>query len=211
MLSAEQITSFKQSLGKYVPQEAVDSLFDFLNAHSVQLKVSRKRSTKFGDYRCPSPAHPNHAISVNGDINAYFFLTVLLHEMAHLLTHEQHGTKVKPHGTEWQRNYFALLQQYAHIYPTEVQPSLHAFIQHLPLSTAKQQQFETALLRMDKVDNATTMVNDLQVGDCFRLKGMTFRVVEKRRTRWQCQELRSGKAYLVSGMAPIEKVTPDSQ
>ncbi len=54
----------------------------------------------------------NHRISVNGNLNVYSFLITLLHELAHLLTFEQHGNRVQSHGREWKNIYGQLLDQF---------------------------------------------------------------------------------------------------
>ena len=81
-------------LQKYIPVDAVDMVFEMIRQYKVHLKVSRKRSSKLGDYRSPHNGN-GHQITVNHDLNPYAFLITLVHEFAHLLTWEKYRNKVR--------------------------------------------------------------------------------------------------------------------
>lgn len=81
---------YKAILAKYMPAAAVEPIYDFMEQYHVHLHITRKRTSKLGDYRWPQRGHNYQEISVNGDMNPYQFLMVLLHEMAHLNTHQRH-------------------------------------------------------------------------------------------------------------------------
>ena len=139
------IDNFKRSLGKYVPASAVEPLFDFLAQHKVHLHITRERFSKLGDYRWPQHQHRYHEISVNGNLNCYHFLQVMLHEMGHLNTFLQYGTAVQPHGHEWQAAYARLLMQYRNCFPAELHPLLTAYTQRIPLSRTLEKEFDAQL------------------------------------------------------------------
>ena len=82
---------YRRILGNHLPPEAVAPIYDYLNRHRVHFHITRQRSSKLGDYRWPQKDHDYHEISINGDLNAYLFLWVFLHEAAHLETHLKHG------------------------------------------------------------------------------------------------------------------------
>ena len=65
----------------------------YLHQYKVHLTVARERKSILGDYRHRTH-YQNHRISVNGNLNKFSFLITLLHELAHLLTFEQHGNSV---------------------------------------------------------------------------------------------------------------------
>ena len=117
---------YKAILAKYMPAVAVDSVYDFMSRHNVHLHITRKRTSKLGDYRWPQSRHNYHEISVNGDMNPYHFLMVLLHEMAHLNTYQRYGSDIQPHGHEWQEHYRRLLMTYSREghFPEAVRPLL---------------------------------------------------------------------------------------
>lgn len=200
----------KAILARYLPPSAIGPIYDFLNGHSVSFHITPQRSSKLGDYRCPQPRHNYHEISVNGDLSPHCFLLVLLHEMAHLLTFLQHGNRVQPHGHEWQQQYAALLSRYAAAghFPDEALPLLRSYVGRIPLNRVQGAALERLLHQLDDPAAASNelLLRDLPIGTSFRLLSRPqylFRVVEKRRTRFRCTELISGRDYLISGNAPI--------
>ncbi|PKP15392.1 MAG: sprT domain-containing protein, partial [Bacteroidetes bacterium HGW-Bacteroidetes-23] len=74
---------------KYLPEHAVESVFELIKTNSVHLKIVNERVTRHGDYR----RHPSgkHHITVNANLNKYRFLITLVHEIAHLAAFEKYG------------------------------------------------------------------------------------------------------------------------
>lgn len=207
-MDSATIEKYKRTLGNYLPTNAVDSIFDFIQQHSVHLHITRERHTKLGDYRWPQQRHPFHEISVNGNLNPYFFLWVMLHEMAHLNTHEHHGSNVQPHGHEWQEAYRQLILQYMSCFPEELHPWMRRYCSRIPLSHPVENKIEELLRHhnpnYNPADDLT--LNQLAPGTAFRITAkphIHFRAIEKRRTRWICQNLDDGKQYLVAGTAQV--------
>jgi len=95
---------YKSILKKYLPEQSVDLIYDWLQQYNIHLKVSRARSSKLGDYRPPQNGK-GHQVTVNHDLNRYAFLITLVHEIAHMLVWEKHGNRVKAHGREWKDVY----------------------------------------------------------------------------------------------------------
>ena len=202
------IDNFKKGLAKYVPAEAVNPLFDFMAEHKVHLHITRERYSKLGDFRWPQPQHRYHEISINGNLNKYHFLMVLLHEMAHLNTWLQHGNTIQPHGHEWQAAYAALIMQYRSLFPVEMQPLLTSYAARIPLCRTLDKQIDAQLRRYDDGYNPATDItlNSLAPGTHFHIASRPdhhFQALEKRRTRWICRCLEDGRQYLVSGTAQV--------
>lgn len=201
-------------LQRYLPESAIAPFLDYWQRNRLALHISRERSSKLGDYRLPTPDHPQHAISVNGSLNRYMFLWVLLHEMAHLDTFMAHGRNVGPHGHEWQRAYALQMQAYLHCFPQEAQPLIIRCSRTLPLNRRLQKQIERMLTNYGApVDTPVDILDDQPAGTLFRLKrdpGRQFQSIEKRRTRWICLCLDNGKKYLVPGSAEVIKIFPAS-
>lgn len=202
------IDSFKRSLGKYVPASAVDPLFDFVAQHKVHLHITRERFSKLGDYRWPQHQRRYHEISINGNLNPYHFLMVMLHEMAHLNTWLLHGNSIQPHGHEWQAQYAALIMQYRSCFPATIQPLLTAYAARIPLSRTLNRQINAQLHHYDAdYDPAADItLNSLTAGTRFHIAARPdhhFEAVEKRRTRWICRCIEDGRQYLVSGTAQV--------
>ncbi|MCR5423149.1 MAG: SprT-like domain-containing protein [Bacteroidales bacterium] len=204
-----RVTRYKTVLGRYLPAEAVEPMFQMLTQdNSVKLHVTRERQSKLGDYRCPQSGHPYHEISVNGNINPYFFLLVLLHELAHLNTWKLHGNRVQPHGREWQGEYARMLAAYSGLFPVEVRRLIERYVRRLPLDRATGRAIEQQLRRydVDYVPGEDLTLDDLPLGSMFRLKNgrdIVFRSLEKRRTRYRCVDVATNMPYLVAGSAPV--------
>lgn len=218
---------YRHILSNHLPPSAVDWVYSYLNLHKVHFHITRGRRTKLGDYRRPFDAspqpgalatgggsHPFHEISINGDLNPYFFLWVFLHEAAHLETHLKYVApkqgkvwSLSPHGHEWQAEYARLLAAHAALFPTEIQPLIARYIRRIPLSHPVAKQIEAALQRYDAdYDPDTLTLDNLRPGTRFYLKQkpqLRFEALEKRRTRWLCREIPSGRQYLVNGAAQV--------
>ena len=89
-------------LKSHLPERKAQNITDYLVENACNLKFTRPRKTKRGDFRVKGQ---NLAITVNQDQNSYRLLFTLIHEIAHLKTHRDCGSKVKPHGTEWKNNF----------------------------------------------------------------------------------------------------------
>ena len=204
--------TYTATLRRYLPESAVETIFTyFTQTHSIKFHITRNRVSKLGDYRWPQPHHQYHEISVNGNLNPYFFLWVLLHEMAHLETWETHKNTVPPHGHEWQQQYAQLIITHEIHFPQELRPLLHRFAKRIPLSHALSHEIESSLRQYDSgyVPHTVLTLNDLTPGDCFYVKAHPqphFQAKEKRRTRWVCTALDSGNNYLVQGSAEVVKI-----
>ena len=203
---------YRRILGNHLPPEAVAPVYDYLNRHRVHFHITRQRSSKLGDYRWPQKDHNYHEISINGDLNAYLFLWVFLHEAAHLETHLKHRD-VQPHGHEWQAEYAQLLIVYASLFPSEVQPLLGRLVRRVPLNRNLMRQIEELLRHHDPDYRAEEHVtlDRLQPGIRFRLKSkpdILFESVERRRTRWLCRDVATGRQYTVAATAEI---IPDTE
>ena len=202
------IDHFKKGLAKYVPAHAVDPLFDFMAQHNVHLHITRERHSKLGDYRWPQRNRQYHEISVNGNLNPYHFLLVLLHEMAHLDTWLQYKTAIQPHGHEWQNNYARRINQYLTLFPDDITALLQRYTARIPLSRTVAKQIDAQLRHYDPdySPSADLTLNDLAPGTRFHVTSRPnhhFQAIEKRRTRWICLNLADGKKYLVSGTAVV--------
>lgn len=208
-----QEEKYKETLAKYLPLSAVDPVYRFVDLNRVRFRIAASRSSKLGDYRMPQSRHPFHEISVNGDLPPYFFLMVLLHEMAHLNTFLDHGRSVQPHGHEWQEHYRRLLADYsaAGHFPPETRTLFDRYTAGIPLNRELGRQIEKALKRtiVDPQAETAPSLSDLPVGSLFSLKrqpGRTFRSMEKIRTRFRCVETGTNRIYLISGSAEVNRL-----
>lgn len=193
-------------MGNHLPAQAVDTVYAYLDRHKVHFHITRGRRSKLGDYRRPFPGHQYHEMSVNGDLNPYMFLLVFLHEAAHLETHLNHP-EAQPHGHEWQGEYAKLLYGQAHLFPSDVQPLVRAYASRVPLSGTIRRQLEERLSHYGEPASETPIrLDSLAPGTFFRLKSkpdLLLRSDMKRRTRWLCTDVGTGRQYTVAGSSEV--------
>ena len=211
MTEAEIIAKNKAILLKYMPAEAVDDVFDYLYSNKIHFKIVNDRKTKLGDYRWPQHRYRYHQITINGGLNSYAFLFVLLHEMAHHATYLRYQTSVNPHGHEWQLQYQTMLFHYVdkHIFPADIEQMIYRCYSSIPFKAVDERMMMDSFRRYDGDYDSmpTTLLQDLPINTIFRTEGgRMFRSIEKRRTRYKCQSIPDGTLYLVQGTARVSIV-----
>lgn len=198
-----------QALAAYLPDGSFEKVVQYIHRYKVHLTVTRARKTVLGDYRHATIAQ-NHRISINGNLNKYEFLITLLHELAHLLTFEQYGNRVEPHGKEWKQCYSLLLLDFVqqHIFPADIAQALHQSILN-PSATANG---ETELLLVLRKYNTSRRpgfqpLEELPAGAFFETeKGRLFKKGSKRRKRYECLELKTGHLYTFSPITEVKRI-----
>jgi len=198
------MTSHIEILKNYVPSKSLPILDKWFMQCSFQLKISKERTTKFGDFRINHNLQ-NPTISVNSNLNQYAFLITLTHEFAHLLVWSNYKHRVKPHGNEW-KNEFKLLTNVLlqkNIFPENVAKELKRHMINPSASSARDIQLVKALKQYDKRDN-TLHLSEIPEGSTFSInKKKTFIKGNKKRTRYVCKEVNSKKQYLIHGVAEV--------
>lgn len=194
-------------LQNYVPEESLPILEKWFNQRPFELRIPKKRATKFGDFRASTKEHPNR-ISVNSNLNQYAFLITLTHEFAHLLVWLQHKHKVKAHGTEWKTEFQNLMNVLLlkKIFPEHLEIVLQNHLKNPPASSARDVNLINELKKYDAPTNSIQLL-EIHEGTIFTLnKKRSFIKGKKQRTRFLCQEIGSKKEYLIHGVAEVELV-----
>ncbi len=199
-----------QALAAYLPDGSFEAVVTYIHHYKVHLTVTKKRQSILGDYR-HTAIGKNHRISINGNLNKYEFLITLLHELAHLLTFEKYGNRVESHGKEWKQFYSSLLADFLqqNFFPEDISKALYKTINN-PAATANG---ETELLKVLRNYNVVkkegySIVEDITAGNLFETeKGKIFRKGAKRRKRYECLEIATGKFYSFSAIAEVKIVT----
>ena len=192
-------------LQNYVPTESLPILQKWFNQREFELKITRKRVTKFGDFRGSIRELPNR-ISVNSNLNKYAFLITLTHEFAHLLVWMQHQHRVKAHGLEWKMEFSTLMNVLLtkKIFPDHLKVVLQNHMINPPASSARDINLIVALKKYDPPSN-TVQLAELEVDTTFLLNDKrTFIKGKKRRTRYICKEVSTQREYLIHGVAEVE-------
>jgi SprT protein len=197
------------ALAAFLPEGSFDDVVAYLNHYKVHLTVTKKRKTVLGDYRHAMHGS-NHRISVNSNLNKYEFLITLLHELAHLLTFEQHRNRAEPHGKEWKNNYSRLLVKFIEkkIFPPDIEKALHQSVMN-PAATANGEAVLIMTLRKYDVNKREGFfhVAEIPAGSLFQTDDQRiFQKGEKRRSRYTCTEIKTGLKFTFSPVYEVRLV-----
>jgi len=195
---------YRSILRKYLPEAAVDKVFDMLKEHRAHLKISRKRTSKLGDYRSPHKDN-GHQITVNHDLNPYAFLITLVHELAHLLTWERYRNRVRAHGEEWKAAYRELMDPFMEmgIFPADIRQALQTYLMKSYASSGSDLNLSRVLRGYDACSGPS--LEDLEEGSLFRLSnGRTFKKGPRVRKRYRCLCIDNNRIYLVNPLVKVE-------
>ncbi len=196
---------YSAQLSKYMPAPAAPIISRWINDSRCLFRISRSRSSKFGDYRPPHGAQ-GHRISVNHNLNPYAFLITTVHEFAHLKTWNAYRHRVRPHGTEWKTSFRQLMQPFLRsaIFPTDVQTALVKYMDNPAASSCTDLQLFRVLKRHDRQIELAHTVEMLAENTLFSLKnGRIFQKKEKIRKRYRCIEVKTQRVYLFSPIAEV--------
>jgi SprT protein len=200
-----QFEKNSQILMKYLPAPAVPVMARWIVDYDFKLRITRERNSRYGDYSAPR-AGRNHLITINHNLNPYAFLITLVHEVAHLVTYNQHHDRVNPHGGEWKANFRELMQPFltTDIFPLEVFSALRRYLANPAASSCTDAQlFRT--LRLHDNDTSRLLLEYLPAGSMFLFNGhRLFRKGAKIRTRFRCTEVHTGHVYLFNALAEVE-------
>ena len=161
------ITDNFDILNNYVPKESLPILQKWFNQRPFELKITKKRATKFGDFRA-SLKGETPIISVNSNLNQYAFLITLTHEFAHLLVWHNHKHKAKAHGIEWKNEFSTLMTilLQKEIFPDTIKTVLEKHMMNPAASSARDAKLVTALKEYDE-PSEYVMLSELLEGTKF--------------------------------------------
>ena len=191
-------------LYQYIPETAVLKVLELLAHDNLTVKLKSERKTRHGDYkRLPNG---KHQITVNSNLNSYRFLITLIHEIAHFEAYKQYDRFIKPHGVEWKHTFQHLMLPFLNpdIFPIELLPLLANHFKNPKASSDTDSSLALALRQYDET-NDKTYVFEIPLGQSFKLyNGKVFLKGGKRRKRFECVEVKSGKLYLFNPNAEVE-------
>lgn len=203
------------TLAQYLPIEALNEVTSTIQQYQVQLWIKRERCSKLGDFRPQKNGTPAR-ISINGNLNSYSFLLVLLHELAHAIVFQKHGNALAPHGKVWKETFGFLLRDYAgkgcfHCSLTEAIISYSFRVKASGFGCPELQR----LLRMfdgNLITDDSAFLEELPENSLFITKsGRLFRKENKLRKRFRCYCLNKKRTYLFHPMAVVKMYDPSIQ
>ncbi len=204
----------------FIPENSTGYILDWFHSYPVHFKVSKARSSKFGDYRAPVKKFPAR-ISVNRNLNRFDFLITLVHEMAHHEVWTETSATVQgfgfprrkrrplPHGKEWKNHYRRLMGPLMKesVFPLDVLHHLEQLFEDPRSSSKSNEHLAVALKNYDLPDDSV-FIESLPLKAVFTLpSGRKFRKEEKLRKRYRCICLDNRRVYLFS---PTARVMPMS-
>lgn len=197
----------KEILSRYLPEGTIDPLMIYFSKYKVRFKIVKPRSTKLGDFRVRSKGETPE-ITVNGNLNPYSFLITTVHEFAHLKTYLEHSFRVSPHGNEWKQNFVALMFPFVelNILPKDIETALLKSFVNVKASSCTDIHLQRVLKSYDTIDSNEIILEQISKNSTFALQDKVFRKGVLRRTRFLCEELATGKNYLINALATVKPI-----
>lgn len=208
-LRSIQYQKNSEILKKYLPEQSVEKIAEWIVTYDFKLKIKKERSTRLGDYTAPH-AGLNHTITINHNLNKYAFLITLVHEVAHLVTYNAFKNSVNPHGREWKQNFQILIQPFLNtdIFPLEVFAALRRYMANPAASSCSDLNLLRTLKLHDEQSD-TVFLEYLPMNAVFLYNGSrVFQKGEKIRKRFKCREISTGAIYLFNPLAEVELFDP---
>src|SRR5690606_29272664 len=130
----------------------------------------------------------------------------------HLFTFEKYSGKVKSHGQEWKYEFACILKDFIelNIFPIDVKHTLVKSLKNPAASSCSDVALLKVLRKYDDNPHRLMLVEELQKNDLFIAHKRMFKMGEKIRTRYKCQETATGKWYLFSPVFEVKKVEVDN-
>ena len=193
----------QHTISHYIPEASLPKVLKLLEHENLTVLIKKERKTRHGDYR--KLPNGKHQITVNGSLNKYRFLITLVHEVAHLEAYKTYGKTIKPHGIEWKKTFQYLMLPFINpeVFPSQILPILANHFKNPKASSDTDVQLAYALKQFDANTNKT-FIFEIPLQSTFKIyNGKVFRKLKKRRTRFECVEVSTGKIYLFNANAEV--------
>lgn len=207
-----KITELAQALSKYVPSKALDTCVDWIVEYKIAMRITKTRSTKYGDYRPPYDGK-GHRISVNHELNKYAFLLTFTHEVAHLVTYTKFRFRVDPHGKEWKTEFRRLMMPFlrADVFPKDLVTAINAYINNPAASSCSDIHLTRTLAKYDKRDERWKFLEDIALNTPFRIRsGREFIKGELLNKNFCCTCVKSKHKYLINPLTEVQPIRKGS-
>ncbi len=199
----------KGILTKKIPAASVDYAVQLWEREPFSFQTTASRKSKLGDFRYRRD-RKIQTITINSDLNPYQFLLTFIHEVAHLHAFVKYGIEIAPHGVEWKSTFQRLMSPLLTVdfFPVDLLIPLRKHMRN-PKASSSSDLFLTK--EISKYDDKSTnqeivFLSDIKPGIRFLLGGREFEKGETRRTRVLCQEVKTGKKYLIAQLAKVKPI-----
>ncbi|WP_417428157.1 SprT-like domain-containing protein [Halpernia sp.] len=191
-----------QILQKYLPETAFPFLKIWFANHQIHIHISRNRNTKLGDYQKLKDG--SHKISVNHNLQPELFFFVLTHELAHLIAFEKYR-KISPHGKEWKLTFREMLLESLSVYSAEIKPHILQFSKS-PKANFMASGPIVKFFHKDDLSENEMFIEGLEMEDSFLYRKQIYKIRQKLKKNYLCENLNSGKKYIFKALAKVEKI-----
>ena len=137
------------------------------------------------------------------------FGSILLYSLANIANaYEQYGLNVLPHGKEWKDNFSKLISQIIEHpeLPTILKKGLIKSISNPKASSCNDIELSRILNSFDVQSEDKVYLENLPKNSSFVFNKRIFRKGDKRKTRFECKEINTGKLYLVHLLAKVKPI-----
>lgn len=199
---------FLETFKKHVPLPAAEYCWNLWKELPFNFYITKTRQTKLGDFRYRRD-QKIQTITINHDLNPYQFLITYVHEVAHYRAFEKFGLTIKPHGLEWKATFRDLISPLLidEVFPKDVLIPLKRHIANPKASSGADLFLSKSVKRYDENKAFDlSLLADLTPGAFFELQGRAFKKELTRRTRVLCQEVNTGRKFLISAHAEVKKI-----
>lgn len=202
----------RQVLSKYLPEGTIDTILMYFTEYKVKFRIVKPRKTKLGDFRV-GPQQSVPEITVNGDLNKYLFLVTTVHEFAHLKTYLDHRFSVSPHGKEWKQNFVNMMLPFLelNVLPKDIENALMQSFVQVKASSCTDIQLHRVLKKYDEFDSNEILLEQISKNSTFVLQNKVFKKGTLRRTRFLCEEIGTGKSFLINALAVVTPIEIDEK
>ncbi|MBL7877238.1 MAG: transcription elongation protein SprT [Cyclobacteriaceae bacterium] len=190
-------------LEQHIPASAVNYCVELWVQKPFLFKLSKKRTSKSGDFTCIQGRNPR--ITINKDLHPFEFLITYVHEAAHHHVHKNYGFRAEAHGTEWKRTFQELLAPLLteNVFPKDLLGCLSQHMSNPKASTYSDSDLTKLLRSKDPRTAMATLLSELPEGSVFDLNGRWFKKGKLQRTRVLCLEVKSKRQFLVPADVPV--------
>ena len=195
-----------EMLTRHVPAHAVEYCFALWKEHPFSFKISRSRSTCFGNYIFRDG---QHKITVNNDLSIYAFVITYVHEIAHQRAWLGKSRKrIEPHGKEWKKNFQLLMSPILNpnVFPETILVPLTRYMSNPAASSVSYAPLAKALQGFDLVEQNGVFLSEVADNQWFTFRNTVFQRLEKRRTRVLCMERNTKRRYTILATARVDLV-----
>tara|TARA_B100000963_G_scaffold69884_1_gene58273 strand:- start:112 stop:711 length:600 start_codon:yes stop_codon:yes gene_type:complete len=195
-----------QNITTYIPEAARAQIHALLDDKYLHIIVKKARKTRHGDYR--KLKNGGHQITVNDNLNPCRFLVTLLHEIAHYHAYRLYGNNIQPHGLEWKLMFKKIMLPFLRpdVFPNKILALLAKYIKNPKATTDSDLHLSLALKSLDP-PNHKIYIFEVDPGSTFiASNGKMYKKGKKRRTRYECIAIDSGRMYAFNPNAEVEQI-----